>query len=425
VNRRGFLVTSGLLVLGCATGARTRGGARRRAAGPAPLPTTEPVVRIGIGLGSPWTSFQPVGGNYLVGEELAQRPIAVAADGESWELVAGGVAELRVIEPGGHLSQPRVRPVRIQPLAERTALEVAGRRYAGTLEVLPGPDGLTLVNELPLEEYLRGVLPAELPAGEDALEALKAQAVAARTYTLKRLGSRAVLGFDLFGDVQDQSYAGVGAATAAADRALADTRGEVLLAGGHVVDAYYHSTCGGSTAALEEAFPLPPLPYLMSVEDHDRDGSFYCARSRYFRWQATYTRSDLERLFARNLGSFVTLPTAGLGGVTDLSIVETSAAGRVLALRIETSNGNFQVARNDVRWIFADDSSPGLRSTLFLLRKERRRGAVESVTLTGGGWGHGVGMCQMGALGRAAAGASHAEILSHYYTRTAIERLYA
>ncbi|MFN2432325.1 MAG: SpoIID/LytB domain-containing protein, partial [Gemmatimonadota bacterium] len=212
---------------------------------------------------------------------------------------------------------------------------------------------------------------------------------------------------------------------AAADAAVDDTRGSALLAGGNLVEAYYHSTCGGTTAAVEEAFPQPPLPYLVSVADADGDGGFHCDGSRYFRWRAEYAQPDLERLLGRNLGRYVALPSRGAGSIRDLEVVDTSEAGRVLALRIETTTGSYQVARDDVRWLFADEASPGLRSTLFLLRKDRQRGFVESLTLTGGGWGHGVGMCQMGALGRAAAGAGHVEILSHYYRGARVERLYA
>jgi stage II sporulation protein D len=175
---------------------------------------------------------------------------------------------------------------------------------------------------------------------------------------------------------------------------------------------------------VEEAFPDPPVPYLVSVDDANPKGGYFCERSRYFRWQASYDRDRLEAVLAANLGRFAVLPPAGLGSLTDIDIAASSSGGRVLALRIETTNGNFQVVRNDIRWLFAEGDSPGLRSTLFLLRKERRSGLVDSLTLTGGGWGHGVGMCQMGAIGRAAGGATHAEILEHYYHGARLERLY-
>ena len=419
LSRREFLATGGLLLAGCAG---SRGAAQTATGGTV---RAEPLMRIGLALAQPGTRFEAVGGRYLIHEKAADDPIAVAAAGETWGVAPEADGGARVVDPRGYLSRAHSRPIRVEALEPGSSLRIGEHRYAGVFEVISRSGGLTLVNELPLEEYLRAVLPREMPKRDGGMEALKVQAVASRSYALKRMGSRSDLGFDLFGDVQDQVYGGVDDVTAESDRALAETRGRALLSGDLLVDALYHSTCGGATAAVEEAFPLPAAPYLVSIDDADGKGRFYCAGSRYFRWQASYDREQLGKLFARNLGRFASLPAAGLGELTDLSVAGTSPGGRVLALRIETSTGSYQVARNDVRWIFADESSPGLRSTLFLLRKQRGRGGVDSITLTGGGWGHGVGMCQMGALGRAVGGAGHEEILAQYYRGARVERLYA
>jgi stage II sporulation protein D len=429
LTRREFLAASGLLLMGCAgaqrTGAAAGAGATADRRAPA-LVGAEPLVRIGLALGEPEARFAAASGAWRIFEKAADETIAVAAAGETWGVRARAPGDLRVVDPRGWLSQAHRRPIRVEPLAAGGAsLRVGDRVLAGALEVLEGAEGLTVVNELPLETYLRGVLAREMGGAGHAPEALAAQAVAARTYALRRLGSRAALGFDLHGDVQDQAYAGTGGVPAAASEAVERTRGAALLAGEALVEAYYHSTCGGVTAAVEEAFPEPALPYLVSVEDGDGRGGYHCARSRWFRWRASYERAQVEGLIARNLGRFATLPSTGPGSLVDLEVVEASPGGRALALRIETSTGRFQVARNDIRWLFADGESPGLRSTLFLLRRERSRGFVERVTLTGGGWGHGVGMCQMGAIGRAAAGAGHEEILAHYYRGTRLTRLYS
>jgi stage II sporulation protein D len=422
LSRRQFLGLGSLLLLGCAAPARAARG--RGAALPRRI-EAEPQVRVALALSVPVIRFVPAGGTYLIHEARSDEPIAVAAAGEPWGIALRPGEAMRVVDPRGHLSRPHARPLRVDPLDRGSALLVGEGRYAGSLEVLQRADGLTAVNELPLEEYLRGVLGREMPAGEHALEALKAQAVAARTYALRRLGSRVELGFDLVADVQDQVYGGDAGATPAGDRALAATRGRVLLAGDHLVDALYHSTCGGATAAVEEAFPRPPVPYLRSVDDANGNGAFYCAGSRYFRWQALYGAEQVQRLLARNLGRFVAVPPGGPGELVDIEVVATSPAGRVQALRLETTAGRFQVARDDVRWLFAEGASPGLRSTLFLLRKRRSRGRLSQLTILGGGWGHGVGMCQMGALGRAAAGADAGEILGHYYRGTRVQQLYA
>jgi stage II sporulation protein D len=392
---------------------------------PAAAIGAEPLVRIGLAVDQPEARFAAASGSWRIFEKTADETIAVAATGETWAVRARAPGELRVVDPRGWLSRPHARPIRVEPVdPARGSLRVGERVVPGALEILVGAAGVTIVNELPLETYLRGVLAREMGGAGHAPEALAAQAVAARTYALRRLGSRAALGFDLFGDVEDQVYGGSADVPPAAAAAVQRTRGVALLAGETLVEAYYHSTCGGVTAAVEEAFPQPPLPYLVSVEDGDGRGGYHCARSRWFRWRASYERAQLEGLVARNLGRFATLPSTGPGSLVDLEVVEASPGGRALALRIETSTGRFQVARNDIRWLFADGESPGLRSTLFLLRKERARGFVERATLTGGGWGHGVGMCQMGAIGRAAAGAAHEEILTHYYRGARLERLY-
>jgi stage II sporulation protein D len=420
MGRRSFLAAGLGFVAACAGASR---GVRPPAAGPAVI-TTEPLVRIGLALGRSRARFQPSGGRYLIHERQSDEAIAVAADGESWGAALGVDRALRVVDPRGWLSRPHARALRVEPLEAGSLLRIEEGTYAGSLELLADRDGLTLVNELPLEAYLRGVLAREMGSGSET-EALKAQAVAARTYALKRMGSRAALGFDLFADVQDQVYGGERDVAPEVAAALAGTRGRALLSEGLLLDAYFHSTCGGTTAAVEEAFPQAPVPYLTSVDDGDGTGGFYCERSKYFRWQARYDHDRLETILAANLGRFTALPPAGFGGLRDVDIAESSPGGRVLAFRIETTTGRFQVVRNDVRWLFADAEGPGLRSTLFLLRKERRRGAVKALALTGGGWGHGVGLCQMGAIGRAAAGADHEQILTHYYRGARLEQLYA
>lgn len=425
MRRRRFLAATALLLAGCATSRRASqapSGASTAAAGG--LPATEPAVRVGLEVAAAAASFEPLAGRYLLQEAGADTPIAVTAPGETWGARLDPAGALRIVDPRGWLSRPHARAVRVEPLDPDTTLRVGDRTLAGGLELLAAGTGVTVVNELPLERYLTGVVAREMGGGGGEA-ALRAQAVAARTYALKRLGSRAELGFDLFADVQDQAYAGEGGRTASADAAVRSTRGFALLAGPSLIDAYYHSTCGGATAAVEEAFPRPAVPYLVSVSDADGDGGYHCDGSKYFRWHVAFEAGALERLLERNLSRFLPVPVEGTGSLVDLSVVESSPEGRVLALRFETTTGRFQVARNDVRWVFADDTSPGLRSTLFLLRKERSRGRLTRVELTGGGWGHGVGMCQIGAIHRAAGGAEHGAILERYYPGTRMERLYA
>jgi peptidoglycan hydrolase-like amidase len=151
--------------------------------------------------------------------------------------------------------------------ARGAALAFEGRGYRGALAVYLNDRGrLNLVNELPLEDYLRGVVPRELgPASYPELEALKAQAVAARSYTLRNLGGFAEEGYDLCGTPKCQVYGAVAAEHPLTDRAVAETAGEVLVAAGAAIDALYSATCGGRTENVEVVFPLKSASYLRGV----------------------------------------------------------------------------------------------------------------------------------------------------------------
>jgi stage II sporulation protein D len=290
------------------------------------------------------------------------------------------------------------------------------------------PDGsLAVVNVVGIETYLEGVVPKEMGRpGPDVLEALKAQAVAARTYALKRLGSRPALGFDVYGTIQDQAYLGVpDPADSLAVGAVRATRGEAMLFQGYLIDAFYHSTCGGQTARVEEVFDTPPAPYLTMVSDARPDGeTYWCQASRYFRWTEMFDRAQLEARVDRNLPRLVPLPPEGAGELLDLDLVGTTPEGRALVLRVATTTGSYVVAENAIRQLLADDQGRLLRSTLFLFRPRRDRGRIVELTLTGGGWGHGVGMCQVGAMGRARAGHRYRQILSAYYPGSDVTALY-
>lgn len=334
---------------------------------------------------------------------------------------------LRVERPDGYVSQPHAGPLRAAPLGPGSIV-VSGARYPGGVEVRLQPDGsVAAINVVPLETYLEGVVPKEMGRpGADASEALKALAVAARTYALKRLGSRPALGFDVYGSVQDQAYLGIpDPADSTAVRAVRETRGEALLFNGYLIDAFYHSTCGGQTARVEEVFGSPPAPYLTSVSDARPDGSgYWCQSSRYFRWTEAFDRAELEALVARNLPQIVPPPDEGVGELRDLDLLRTTPEGRARTLRVTTSTGAYTVGDNAIRTLFTNPEGGLLRSTLFLFRPRRDRGRIEELVLTGGGWGHGVGLCQVGAMGRARAGHPYREILAAYYPGTVVAPLY-
>lgn len=400
-----------------------------RAAAPEAEPprfAAEPTIRVGVAWGDSAVELGGTG-RWWIHEAGTARPIAVIDGGARWEVVRLPFERaLRVVRPDGWLSQPHAGPLEVAPLGAGPVV-VAGTAYPGAVEVSLRPDGtVTAVDVTGLETYLEGVVAQELGRpGRDAFEALKAQAVAARTYALKRLGSRAEEGFDVYGDVQDQAYAGLARpADSLAVRAVRETRGEAVLYNGYLIDALYHSTCGGHTARVEEAFDRPPEPYLVSVSDERPDGGYWCQSSRYFRWTVSWSADELEAMVARNLPALAPLPPAGVGRLLDVDLESTTPEGRALVMRVVTTTGRYRVTGNAIRQLLADGQGRLLRSTAFLFRPERDGARITALTLFGGGWGHGVGMCQVGAMGRARAGQDYREILAAYYTGTRVAALY-
>jgi stage II sporulation protein D len=299
------------------------------------------------------------------------------------------------------------------------------RRYRGELALSATDSGITVVNRLPLESYLRGVVALEMgdrPASDMA--ALEAQAVAARSYTVARLRATGQRDWDLGVTVSDQVYGGVDAERTLADAAVAATDGEVLTYGGRVVSAPYHSTCGGSTAEATEVWRGAQEPFLTRVSDRipgtDRA---YCDIAPRFRWERTFERAELDRLLERYLRRYSSAPDGSLGATRHVSIDGTTPSGRAAAVVFTTSRGSYRVRGNDARYILRSPGGELLNSTYFSLDETSGRdGSLTRIVLRGRGYGHGVGMCQWGAIGRARAGQSYRQILSTYYPGTTVER---
>ena len=199
--------------------------------------------------------------------EAAARRLAAAGEEGAWIVREGGDLRHPGLLVGDAGRQRRVDGRWLRWRGGGAPLAWDDRRFRGDLLVYLNPRGsLNLINELDLEDYLRGVVPAEMgPALYPRLEALKAQAVAARTYTLRNLGGFAEEGYDLCATPRCQVYAGFGGEHPLSDRAVAETAGQVLLAGDELVDARYSATCGGHTEDVSVVFPAENAPYLTGV----------------------------------------------------------------------------------------------------------------------------------------------------------------
>lgn len=298
-----------------------------------------------------------------------------------------------------------------------------GKRYRGDFLVLPVDSGLMVVNRLPVEDYLRGVVAREIGklASRDSAAA-QAQAVAARSYAYVRLADPMPRAFDLRPTTADQVYGGVDAEHAVANAAVDATRGLVLLYEGRVVDAPFFSTCGGSTADAEEVWNNPAAPYLRRVSDRIGASSrYYCDGAPRFRWARTLSAAQLNATLAEYLRHYASVPAGGPGSARAIAIQDRGASGRVALIAIDTDRGRFPVRGDDIRSVLRVSGGEPLSSTYFSLAPEYdRHGLISSVTLRGQGYGHGVGLCQWGAIGRARAGQSFRTILGTYYPGTTV-----
>lgn len=406
-----------LLVAGCA------GGPPRHAARPA---RTEPGAGPGVGTRSFHDGIDVcIGLHWERGrfEIASRRGLRVVVAGRDPVNVPGGrrlTASVHHgrhvrVETGGRVIGQGEEPIRIEPLRGGD-LAAGERRVRGHLVLSGRADSLFAVNVLPLEDYLRGVVPREIgPRPADEREAVAAQAVAARTYTVKKLGQYN-LPFDLYGSVQDQAYDGIDGENDVADTAIRETRGLVLVGARGPIDAYYSSTCGGRRSDIAAVWPhREVLPSLRGGPDGER-GSEWCSQSPHFRWTEEWDGGRLSRLVREHVPVQLELPAGSVkGDLVDVRIRKRGPSGRAAEIEYVTTRGKWTVPGDKNRWVFRRPDGGILRSVFVDLEVDRRGGRVVRVTAQGRGNGHGVGMCQVGAIGRARAGADFREILGAYY----------
>jgi stage II sporulation protein D len=386
----------------------------------------EPMVRVGlvvdtaqVELGAT-TSFEitdPASGRTLH-RGPASEPATILADSRGQLVVRVGQRE---IPSGGTTLTARADVGGLMLIGER--------QYRGTaLLRATGPGRVTAINQVDMENYLLGVVPYEIGrVGPELLEASKAQAVAARTYAFRYMGRREALGFDVFATVQDQVYGGAAGEHEPVSVAVRETAGEILTYAGEPVEAFYHSTCAGQTAAIEEVwFGERPRPYLVSVVDvNPATGEPFDITSNRFRWTERWTHEQLREIFNRTLADSLPAGVRDVGEIRNFEVLRRTPSGRIGMMRITTSNATFDVGGDRIRWIFLRPEGPILNSSKFDVRIERdAQGRPTEIVAEGGGWGHGIGMCQVGAMGRARAGQDYRTILRTYYPGTEIVRLY-
>jgi len=407
-RRRGALAA--LLLAACA----------RPEVGTVAAPETQvPEIRIAVVLSA--ASITLGGGAALVLAGGDGTPVSELAAGTTAALSAGpGGLRLRV---GGATVTGGPQLLLSAP-DSGSAVRINGRDYRGRFLLSAETGGVRAVDLLDVEQYLRGVVGAEMGRRTELdLAALRAQAVISRSIAVKALGRWRTRGYDLVSTVADQAYAGIGFETAVSDQAVTETRGEVVIWQGQIIDGFFHSTCGGRTADGTEVFANADRPYLRSIRDVDGNGRAWCALSPRFQWRESWTGDALRRTLSE------TLPAAGgtaelARTLEDLRIVDRTATGRVAHLSLRGARGGLTVTGPAARLLLRGADGGILRSANFFVQLSRSGGRIVQVVAEGSGAGHGVGMCQWGALARSRAGFSYQDILSAYFPGTEISRTY-
>ena len=329
-----------------------------------------------------------------------------------------------------------------------------------------------LINEIPLEEYLASVISSEMSA-KAPLDFLKAQAIVARSWLVAMLSKKKLPegvaakknedeiivwqdvndhdGFDVCADDHCQRYQGITKIISEnVQKAIESTRGFYLVSGGQICDARYHKSCGGQTEIFASAWEDQSMDYLQSITDDavqrpamksEEDAKrllnlrpqAYCNTTDeillklilpdfdqetpdFYRWKVVYKRHELEAIIKKKSGM-------DFGEIKDLIPIERGPSGRIYKLKIEGSKKTIIVGKElEIRrWL----SPSHLLSSAFVVSKTiADDGSVENYILQGGGWGHGVGLCQIGAAVMAQRGLTYEEILAHYFTGAILKKLY-
>jgi len=322
-----------------------------------------------------------------------------------------------------------------------TSTPSAARIFGGSLELQPNSHGeFSLVNHVPLETYLRGVVPYEIGANAPA-QAVAAQTIIARTYALRNLRRFAADDYQLCATVHCQVYKGLNDTNPTSDRAIAQTAGLVLTYDNELIDALYSSTTGGVTASFEDTWNGAERPYLQPVIDAPKPfwdlikyplsnektfrhfisldrGFNETGRRGVFRWNKTRSIKDLNQDLQKYLKK-TRHPLADFKTIKSMEIHRRSRSGRILTMAIDTDLGKLQLHKNEIRSALEPP-----RSTFFYLQPMYNDSKqLSGYAFVGGGFGHGVGLSQYGSYNLANLGWSAERILAFYYPQTKIKPL--
>ncbi len=296
-------------------------------------------------------------------------------------------------------------------------IRVNDKSYRGRIKFVNVDNTLKVINQLSVEDYIKGVMTKEMPVGKETenYEALKAFAIAARTYAVNKIFNSTTY-YDLLPDVRDQVYGGADAEHPLSNKAVDETRNLILSYNNQPAILFYHSTCGGYTESASNVFTNEEIEYLKSIKDGDRP---YCSISPNFSWKEILS----ENIFIKRLSDANLIQNQDYS-IEKINIKSRFASGRINELEIILKNAEgfttISIFGNKIRSVIKNKSGDGiLKSNNFIIMLTEER----NIEIVGKGSGHGVGLCQWGAIGQSKIGKSYKEILSHYFPGTEIKRL--
>ncbi len=333
-----------------------------------------------------------------IGDRLSQVTVGSSTPAVVKNMAGQGVGQIPqgrsvVVTPDGggvRLADWRGQAFWVEPTGGGYVF-IKDKWYRGRVLVMPTQGGITAVNWVDIEAYLYGVVGSEMPASWPQ-EALKAQAVAARSYALYRRDRTQNQLFDVGGTTSHQVYKGLAAEAPSVQAAVNATQGQVITHGGRVIEAVFHSSSGGHTENSEDIWQQP-TPYLRGVADYDQEAPV-------FHWSETFS--------AQQLGQRI----VGIGQLRSVATERATPRGRIVSIRLQGSQGSRTLTGTELR------QALGLRSTLCSITI-----MGDTIRIDGRGYGHGLGLSQWGARGLASRGHNYQQILTHYYQGTALSNL--
>ncbi len=307
----------------------------------------------------------------------------------------------------------------LSPITGEEIIKIDGKKYRGRIKIISSDSQIKIVNQIGLEDYVKGVMIKEMPVGNgtENYEALKAFSICVRTYAVRKLKENKDI-FDIYPDIRDQVYGGVDGENDITNKIVDETKGQLLFYNDESVIMFYHSTCGGKTENVKNVFNKEDISYLAGVEDGSEP---FCKISPRYEWIENYSEEILiNRLYNAKLINNTEYKLSDVkiksrfesGRVNELEIVLLKSDGEEKSV-ILTGNGMRSIIRSS-------DGKSILKSTLFNISVD----SYKNVIIEGKGSGHGVGLCQWGAIGQSRIGINYKNILNHYFPGTKIKSIY-